>query len=273
MPRSLLQVDAFTDRPFAGNPAGVCLLDAGDWPDDAWLQAVAAEVNVAETAFLRPTGPATWDLRWFTPTVEVDLCGHATLASAHALATHWGVEATTLRFATRSGELVARVLGGDRYTIDLPALATEAADAPTGLLEALGLVPAHVAEVRLGGGWACVVATSAEVVAELEPDQAVLAELDVHATVVTAPGDGSDDVVSRVFAPRAGIPEDPVTGSAHALVAPLWVERLDRSPLRCRQLSRRGGQLSAEVVGDRVLLTAPAVTTVVGRLADAADAP
>lgn len=260
----VLQVDAFTDRPFAGNPAGVCLLPAGAWPDEGWMQAVAAEVNVAETAFLRPTGPGSWDLRWFTPTVEVDLCGHATLASAHALRTHWGATDSRLTFATRSGALVVTA-DGDDLVLDLPAdPPAPAPDAPA-LLDALGLAGRDV-EVLASRAFEVVVLGSADEVAALVPDMAALARVSAHGVVVTAPGDGDDDVASRMFAPAVGIPEDPVTGSAHAVAAPLWAERLGRNPLRCRQLSARGGTLVATVDGDRVLLAGTAVTTLVATL-------
>lgn len=266
MTLEVLQVDAFTDQPFAGNPAGVCLLPAGDWPDEGWMQAVAAEVNVAETAFLRPAGPGAWDLRWFTPTVEVDLCGHATLASAHALRTHWGATDSRLTFSTRSGELVVTA-EGDGLVLDLPADPPSPTAEPPGLLAALGLIGADAAvEVMASRTFEVVVLPGAADVAATAPDMAALARVSRHGVVVTAPGDGTDDVATRVFAPAVGIPEDPVTGSAHAVVAPLWADRLGRNPLRCRQLSARGGTLVATVAGDRVRLAGNAVTTMVATL-------
>lgn len=268
MPLQLLQVDAFTDRPFTGNPAGVCLLPAGDWPDGGWMQAVAAEVNAAETAFLRPTGPGTWDLRWFTPTVEVDLCGHATLASAHALRTQWGANDSRLSFSTRSGELVVTV-DGERLELDLPADPPSPAPEPPGLQSALGLVGDDV-EVLASRTFEVVVLGSSDEVTAVIPDMAALAEVSRHGVVVTAPGAAGDDVASRMFAPAVGIPEDPVTGSAHAVVAPLWATRLGRNPLRCRQLSARGGTLVATVDGDRVRLAGTAVTTIEATLSEAA---
>lgn len=269
-PVPLVQVDAFTDEPFGGNPAGVCLLPAGAWPDDGWLQSVAAEVNVAETAFLRPAGDARWDLRWFTPTVEVPLCGHATLASAHALRTEWGATADVLTFSTRSGDLEVRAAADGRGVLSLPAdppVATAAGDDHTDLLGALS-VPAHEADVLTSRLFAVVVLDGPDPIDALEPDQAALAAACEHGVIVTAPGGPTTaaDVVSRVFAPAVGIPEDPVTGSAHAVLAPLWAARLGRTVLACEQRSARGGQLTAALVADRVELTGASVTTLVGRL-------
>ena len=267
MPLELLQVDAFTDRPFAGNPAGVCLLPTGGWPDDGWLRAVAAEVNVAETAFLLAAGPARWDLRWFTPTVEVDLCGHATVASAHALRTRWGVEAATLTFATRSGDLPVTVAADGRLVLELAADPPVPAPARPDLLAALGLDAGRV-EVLASSAFDVVVLDGAEAVAAVEPDQLALARACPHAVIVTAAGGGGDvDVVSRVFAPAVGIPEDPATGSAHCILAPLWTDRLGRARVDFFQaFPTRGGAITTEMRGDRVILTGQAVTTVESRL-------
>lgn len=270
MTLELVQVDAFAERPFTGNPAGVCPLPDGDWPSDSWLQAVAAEVNVAETAFLRPTGPGRWDLRWFTPTVEVDLCGHATLASAHALRTHWGVVDEEMTFATRSGDLRVRTAEGGDLAMDLPLDPPMPTTARADLLDALGLDPGRVDTLSSRGFDVVVLADAAQVDA-VEPDMAALACACATAAIVTAPSGGDVDAVSRVFGPAVGIPEDPVTGSAHAVLTPLWAHRLDRPRLRFEQRSRRGGRLTGELVGgDIVRLVGSCVTTLVARLTEAA---
>lgn len=254
-------VDAFTDHAFAGNQAAVCLLDRS--ASKAWMQAVAAEMNLSETAFLRQ-GDDGYELRWFTPVTEVDLCGHATLASAHVL---WESEAVarteTIRFHTASGVLSARE-SADGIVLDFPAEPAKPANPPDGLVEALGVTPTHVGSNRMD--LLVVLATAAEVAA-VKPDMAALARIPARGVIVTAPGDDKDvDFVSRFFAPRAGIAEDPVTGSAHCCLAPYWAERLDRSRLKAAQLSSRGGRLTVSVSNDRVLIAGHAVTVVSGRL-------
>jgi PhzF family phenazine biosynthesis protein len=258
----LLQIDAFTDRPFAGNPAAVALLDAA--ADPSWMQSVAAEMNLAETAFVTPAVDGVHGLRWFTPAVEVDLCGHATLASAHALWSTGRVAAgEVIRFATRSGELRATADGG-LIALDLPANRAVDGEAPAGFLEALG-----VAEpVRVGvaaGDWVLVeVATEAEVRA-LAPDFRALAGAPM--AIVTAPADEAPfDIASRVFGPAYGIDEDPVTGSAHCILAPWWAARLGRDEVRARQVSARGGDLHVRLAGDRVVVAGQAVTVLAGEL-------
>ncbi|HEU4698821.1 MAG TPA: PhzF family phenazine biosynthesis protein [Gemmatimonadales bacterium] len=259
----IAQVDAFTDRPFAGNPAGVCVLPA---PRDAeWMQRVAAEMNVAETAFLvRRADGDGWDLRWFTPTVEVDLCGHATLASAHLLweAGHVppGAEA---RFHTRSGLLTAR-RGGPAIELDFPSEPAEASPLPEGLADALGAAPVWGGRNRMD--W-LVEVESAAVVRALAPDLGRIAQVPARGVIVTSRADdGSCDFVSRFFAPQAGVPEDPVTGSAHCCLAPFWAPRLGRDTLVGRQLSARGGTVHVRLAGDRVVLGGAAVTVLRGEL-------
>jgi PhzF family phenazine biosynthesis protein len=258
----LFQVDAFADRAFAGNPAAVCLLDGPG--DAAWMQAVAAEMNLSETAFLHRDG-AAYALRWFTPVAEVALCGHATLASAHAL---WesGRESggAPIAFATLSGPLTASRDGG-WIAMDFPATPPEPADAPAGLAEALGLAPRWTG--RSPFDWLVELA-SPGAVAGVRPDMAALAEIEGRGVIVTAAGgrDGAD-VTSRYFAPGFGIPEDPVTGSAHCALGPFWAERLGRERLVCHQASARGGIVRVDVRGDRVLLSGRAVTVFEGRLA------
>lgn len=257
----LFQVDAFTDRPFAGNPAAVALLDAP--ADAAWMQSVAAEMNLAETAFVVPTGGSRYGLRWFTPTVEVDLCGHATLASAHVLWTEGRDAGDVLAFDTRSGELRARRLDGGWIELDFPAKVASDTTLDEDVLGALGVKPVRTAATD--NGWALVeVATAAEVRA-LEPDLVRLGECTDHGVIVTAPGDGAH-VVSRVFAPAFGIPEDPVTGSAHCVLATWWWERVGAEVLEAEQASRRGGRLRVVLTGDRVILRGEAVTTAAGNL-------
>jgi PhzF family phenazine biosynthesis protein len=243
----LYQVDAFTDRRFAGNPAAVVPLET--WPGDATLQAIAAENNLPETAFFAPAASgADYDLRWFTPTVEVDLCGHATLATAFVLATELGITAERVTFATRSGQLaVARE--DDVYTLDFPANPPVPVAAPSPFAEALGATPEAVLR---GDAFGLAVFADAAAVAGLTPDMGrVGAMTDLIGVIASAPGD-QVDVVSRFFAPQAGIPEDPVTGSAHTVIGPYWAGRLGRPTLHCRQISARGGDLRVTAAGERV---------------------
>lgn len=258
-----LQVDAFTSRRFHGNPAGVAPLD--DWLDDDTLQAIAAEHNLSETAFIVASGNgasrsvANYEIRWFTPTVEVDLCGHATLAAAHALWEYAGVRAKAITFESRSGTLHATREAG-LITLDFPAQPVEPCPrAARALAKALGREPA---EVLRGKNYVAVFESKRDV-HELRPDFRALAELDAMGVIVTAPAVGHD-FVSRYFAPAAGIDEDPVTGSAHCTLAPYWAERLGRSRLTAHQVSARGGELLCEVVGDRVRLSGRAVTYLIG---------
>ena len=257
----LFQVDAFADRALAGNPAAVCLLEGP--ADAAWMQAVAAEMNLSETAFLHREG-AGYALRWFTPVAEVALCGHATLASAHALWESGRAEpAGAIDFATLSGTLSA-ARDGEWIAMDFPSTAPEPAEAPPGLAAALGLAPRWTGRSRFD--W-LVEAASPEEVAAARPDMAGLARVEGRGVIVTAAGgrDGAD-VTSRYFAPAYGIPEDPVTGSAHCALGPVWAARLGRERLVCHQASARGGIVRVEVRGDRVLLSGRAVTVVEGRL-------
>ena len=263
MPLPLQVVDAFSASPFRGNPAGVVLLDDVQH-DDAWMQDVAAEMKHAETAFLEPRDEGEFGLRWFTPATEVDLCGHATLASAHAL-WDWGVldAALPARFHTRSGRLTC-VPCGERIEMDFPATPALPADAPVGLFDALGLVPTPVFRSDF---YALVEVDDAATVRGLEPDIAQLADVDVRGVIVTAreDDDRDHDIVSRMFAPRVGVPEDPVTGSAHCVLAPHWAERLG-TELIAYQASPRGGVVHTRVEGDRVVLGGTAVTVLRGDL-------
>lgn len=261
MTTPLYIVDAFTDRPFAGNPAAVCLPDTPR--DAAWMQALAGEMNLSETAFLRPRTDGDWDLRWFTPAVEVDLCGHATLASAHVLWHEHRQADLSLRFHTRSGWLTATRHGSD-ITLDLPADPPVPEAAPTGLAAALGARPRWTG--RWPAGHVAVLEHAAQV-RQMTPDIAALTAAGIQRLIVTAPGDRPDqDFVSRFFAPGVGVPEDPVTGSAHCVLAPYWCARLGRKRLTGFQASRRGGVVGVELAGDRVRLTGQAVTVHSGAL-------
>jgi PhzF family phenazine biosynthesis protein len=256
----LYQVDAFADRPFAGNPAGVCLLDGP--ADPAWMQAVAAEVNVAETAFTHAIGDGRWALRWFTPTVEVPLCGHATLATAHVLRTLG--HPLPLRFDTASGELRADTGDGDLLELDLPANPPVPADVPADIVAALG-VAAVSSGLGDGDMWVVEVATADEVRAAA-PDMPALAGATSHGVTVTAAGDTDGvDVVSRFFAPAIGIDEDPVTGAAHCLLAPWWAPRVGDA-FTAHQASARGGTVRVRLDGDRVHLGGRAITVLAGSL-------
>ncbi len=267
-------IDAFTNRAFAGNPAAVCLLDAGTWPNENWMQQVAAEMNLAETAFSRPlpgTADADWALRWFTPTVEVDLCGHATLATAHAMHNDRGAPGT-VRFSSRSGTLIAHSHDDGTITLDFPAANATEVTAPPGLAEALGSTPDATYQTGALGDLLAVFPDEAAV-RELAPDFAAVARLapsdairGVIATAQAADPARGYDFVSRFFAPAQGIPEDPVTGSAHTALAPYWSRRLGPDRLTGLQASARTGLVRTAVHGDRVHLTGHAVTVLDGRL-------
>ena len=259
----LFQVDAFATEPFRGNPAAVCILD--EPADEAWMQSVAAEMNLSETAYLAPGDDEShFALRWFTPVTEVALCGHATLASAHVLWETRRLPATsTATFHTASGVLTAAQSDGTIW-MDFPALASEPVATLAGLSEALGASP--VAIGRNSHDHLVELPTPADV-RNLRPDFEALAALGTRAVIVTA-RDGSDeyDFVSRCFAPRVGIPEDPVTGSAHCALGPWWAERIGRTDLVGYQASARGGVVRVSVRGERVLLGGTAVTVLRGTL-------
>jgi PhzF family phenazine biosynthesis protein len=267
-------IDAFSDRPFGGNPAAVCLLDAGGWPDEAWMQQVAAEMNLSETAFAHPhaePADADWALRWFTPAVETNLCGHATLATAHALHSDRGTPGT-VRFSSRSGVLVTHTRSDGTITLDFPAAPVTQAPLPEGLADALGAGPAAAYGTGALGDVLVVFPREADVRA-LAPEAGGLARLSrrdgIRGVIATAPADDPDrgyDFVSRFFAPAGGIPEDPVTGSAHTALAPYWSGRLGRDRLTGLQVSARTGLVRTAVRGDRVDLTGRAVTVVDGTL-------
>ncbi|GLU49826.1 PhzF family phenazine biosynthesis protein [Nocardiopsis ansamitocini] len=266
MPRFRV-VDAFAERPFEGNPAAVLLL--ADRYDDGWAQRVAAEFNLSETAFARPVASpeADYELRWFTPKVEVDLCGHATLATAHALVEDGS--ATPIRFSTRSGVLTVTLREGLLW-LDFPANPPREVEPPAGLARALGGKAEWVGYSQVGDY--VVVYSEEAVVRDLAPDLAALTALpEARGVIVTAPAAPGQpyDFVSRLFAPNVGVPEDPVTGSAHTALAPYWAARLGRGSLTGFQCSTRGGRLSLELSADapgRVLIGGTAVTVSEGEL-------
>ncbi len=249
-------VDAFTDLLFTGNPAAVVLPEK--FPADALMQQIAAENNLSETAFAVPEGE-DFRLRWFTPTVEVDLCGHATLATAFVLA-HQG-KGASFRFHTRSGILTATA-EGERIRLDFPAGAWQKAEAPAGLAEALGTTPLHV----LQSSNLIAILPDAATVASLKPDIARIKSLPGGAVIVSAAGGDGVDITSRIFAPGYSIDEDPVTGALHTQVVPYWAEKLGRTTLTCRQASARGGTMICELHGDRVHMSGTAVLYAAGRL-------
>lgn len=258
----LYVVDAFTDVPFRGNPAAVCILERAR--PDVWCQSVAAELGLSETAFLVPLEDS-WSLRWFTPETEVQLCGHATLASAHVLWEHRGVAKTaTLSFHTASGLLSASRLEDAAIELDLPATAAVPVDPPEALVSALGVTPTWTG--RAERDFVVVLSDPTEVI-DLQPDLRPLELLDSDGVVVTAATeDPTADYVLRYFAPGVGIDEDPVTGYAQTIVGPLWSDRLGRTTLEAHQVSKRGGRLTVTVAGDRVKVAGRAVSVLDGAL-------
>lgn len=262
-------VDAFTDRPFAGNPAGVLLLDA--FPDDNRLQNIAVEVNHAETAFahrLPGGGEADWALRWFTPAAEVNMCGHATLATAHVLHTS-GVHEGPVRFATRSGVLIATPAADGSITLDFPTAPLTPVEPPEGVATALGAEPLIAFDTGPNVGDLLVELADEKTVHALTPDHKALGAYSERGIIATARAENPAlgyDFVSRCFFPNVGIDEDPVTGSAHTALAPFWSERLGRTELTGLQASPRSGRVRTRLLGDRTLLTGRAVTTIEGEL-------
>jgi predicted PhzF superfamily epimerase YddE/YHI9 len=245
------QVDAFASRPFEGNPAAVCVLER--WLADDVLQAIAEENNLSETAFFVPCDTG-FELRWFTPTTEVDLCGHATLATAHVIFDQLGYSQPAIHFHTRSGELKVQK-HANMLQMDFPALLPLPCEIPDALVQGLGDRPAQL----LRSDDYLAVFDSEQHIRALQPDFARLGQLDLRGVIVTAPGKDVD-FVSRFFAPGLGVPEDPVTGSAHCTLAPYWAGRLGKTTLQARQLSPRGGNLACELHGERVLISGSAVT-------------
>ena len=252
------QVDAFATRAFEGNPAAVCPLE--NWLDDVLLQAIAEENNLSETAFFVPSEKG-FRLRWFTPNKEMDLCGHATLATAHVIFEMLGYAGKTITFETRSGELVVE-RSGRQLLMDFPSIPPKVCPVPENLAKGLGQQPM---EVLAADDYLAVFENEAAI-RSLQPDYGLLGQLDLRGVIITAPGVEAD-FVSRFFAPKYGIPEDPVTGSAHCTLAPYWAGKLGKNTMNARQISKRGGSLTCELRGDRVLLAGEAVTVLQGELA------
>lgn len=251
-------VDAFTDRLFSGNPAGVCLLEA--WPDAALMQNIAMENNLAETAFLVRESSGAYGLRWFTPETEIDLCGHATLASAFVLMNEVHAISGSVEFHTKSGTLTVSQ-SGDVFTMDFPSRPPVPCEVPSLLEQALGVsvLETHISRDLL------VLLQSEDAVRSLRPDFALLKQLNVFAVIVTARGTNCD-FVSRFFAPGVGVPEDPVTGSSHSTLIPFWHARLGKKQMTAKQLSARGGTLLCEDCGDRVRIGGTAVCYLRGEI-------
>jgi len=258
---SLLQIDAFTDRPFAGNPAAVCLLVQAGNAD--WMQAVAAEMNLSETAFVRPLDDG-FELRWFTPAIEVELCGHATLAAAHALWNEGVVnQSQPIRFHTKSGALTC-AQDDNFIELDFPATPAQETEPPAGFLDALSVKPSFFGRTKFDK---FVVVESEQVVRSLKPDFAQLGQFAMRGVVVTSTADDPRfDFISRYFAPGAGIDEDPVTGSTHCCLGPYWSQQLGKTAMTAFQASTRGGIVRVRISGDRVILGGQAVTVLRGEL-------
>ena len=263
MALKIFQVDAFTDKPFGGNPAAVCMLP--EPRDEIWMQQVAREMNLSETAFLHQEEDG-FNLRWFTPSVEVDLCGHATLASGHILWEEGMLpRQQQARFHTRSGLLTAKKKG-DEVELNFPATPEEPTTAPPGLSEALGLMPKYIGKSKFDY---LLEVDSEELVRKLSPDFSLLRKVPIRGIIVTSSADSSEyDFVSRFFAPAVGVDEDPVTGSAHCCLGPFWSKKSGKSDFVAYQASPRGGIVRVKVSGDRVYLGGKAVTVFRGELTD-----
>ncbi len=254
----IYQIDAFSERVFAGNPAAICPLD--DWLADQLMQQIAAENNLSETAFFVQTGPATYDLRWFTPAAEVDLCGHATLAASHLIFEKLKPGSDCLSFKTKSGILQVE-RRGDMIEMDFPALPATPCPVPDGYRAAHGILP----QVYLRAVKNLAVYEDATQVTSFVPDIGYIKALGGDGLIITAPGDNCD-FVSRYFAPHQGIDEDPVTGSAHCTSVPYWADRLGKSKLHARQVSQRSGDLYCQLVGDRVKMAGRAKLYLEGQI-------
>lgn len=258
MQLQIYQIDAFANKAFEGNPAAVCPLD--DWLPTEMMQAIALENNLSETAFFKRDGDG-FEIRWFTPAVEVDLCGHATLATAHVLFEHLGCKEKVIRFDSRSGTLaVEKAEAG--YTLDFPADVIQQQPVETLHEEVLGILPVEAWE---GKDDLMLVLKSEKEVLDLAPDFQKMKQIPTRGVIATAPGT-QVDFISRCFFPNAGIDEDPVTGSAHTTLIPFWSKRLNKTSLQARQLSKRGGDLGCQLLGDRVKITGNGVTYLQGNI-------
>lgn len=257
--QSLYQVDAFSNGPFTGNPAGVCLLKE-EWLPDSIMQQIAMENNLAETAFIRYSDE-TWHIRWFTPTVEVDLCGHATLASAHVMFHHEAYTGRQIKFLSRSGELTV-TNEGEFLTLNFPSDTLIPSPLSGQLLACFEVQPV---EAWKGKTDFMLVFQKEDQIADMKPDMSAIEQLDARGIIITAPGN-KVDFVSRFFGPQSGVPEDPVTGSAHTTLTPYWSRRLNKTELTAMQLSARKGWLNCRFLGDRVEISGKAVTYLTGEI-------
>jgi len=256
----IYQVDAFTENVFSGNPAAV--VPVTEWPDESIMQKVAAENNLSETAFYRANEDASFSIRWFTPETEVDLCGHATLASAHVLFHHKGYEHEKVTFRSKSGDLMVS-LKEERYTMNFPSNKPDPIPVPKLLPEAIGVIPLYTGvNTDL-----LVLIQDEKTVSSMKPDLLILKKMEVRGVIITAPAESEDyDFVSRFFAPSVGVAEDPVTGSAHTVLTPFWTKRLGKRVLKARQISERGGDLYCEDLGERVEIGGYASTYMTGEI-------
>ena len=261
----IFQVDAFTNRAFAGNPAAVCPLT--EWLPDETMQNIAAENNLAETAFFVKNGDV-YDIRWFTPTVEMPLCGHATLASAYVIFNELKSETEQIKFNSKSGELGV-TKDGDRFVLDFPAYPVKEIEPVAELSLALGIVPLQTWETQ--GKMVMALVERESKVISLAPDMHRLAQLPYDEVIITAKGDSGTDFVSRMFAPKIGIPEDPVTGAIHCSLIPYWAKELGKEKLFAKQVSKRGGELYCELAGDRVKIGGHAALYLKGEIYVGAD--
>lgn len=260
MKLTLYQVDAFTNRVFGGNPAAVCILD--EWLTTSLMQQIAQENNLAETAFVVQRN-SSFELRWFTPEIEVDLCGHATLATAYVLFNHYGYTENTIRFISpRSGPLSVEKASHGLMTMDFPTDDIVALQVDTKITKAIGLTPLRMIKGKTDY---LLIYNSQQEVEAIQPNFHLLDQLDCRGVIVSAPGE-EVDFVSRFFSPQCGIPEDPVTGSAHTTMLPYWSKTLGKTKLKAKQLSQRGGELDCEYLGDRVKITGKAVLYLIGEI-------
>lgn len=255
----LYQVDAFTNKVFGGNPAAVCVLD--NWLEDSIMQNIAAENNLSETAFIVKDEKGYF-IRWFTPEVEVDLCGHATLASAYVLFNHYEIETNLIEFQTKASGILQVEKNGDNFTLNFPSDTCDNVAIPQSLISAFNIEPS---ETYKGKTDYLLVYSNQKEIEELKPDFSTIRTAGVRGIIVTASGDKTD-FVSRFFGPGVGVDEDPVTGSAHTTLTPYWSSRLDKKVLTARQLSKRGGALKCEQMGDRVKITGSAVIYMTGEI-------
>lgn len=260
MKQKIYQIDAFTDKVFGGNPAAVCILD--EWLDSQLMQNIAAENNLAETAFIVQKN-SVFELRWFTPEIEVDLCGHATLATAYVLFNYHGVTENTIQFySPRSGNLFVEKMSNGFMTMDFPTDETVSLRGMTEINEAIGLTPLKTIKGKTDY---LLIYNSQQEIEAIDPNFYLLDKLDCRGVIVSAPGD-QVDFVSRAFFPKCGIPEDPVTGSAHTTLIPYWASVFDKTNMIAKQLSKRGGDLICEYLGERVKISGKAVPYLIGEI-------